>query len=123
MTAEQARELFSAAVEGELDEATLSELQTAFAADPELAREYAAFEQTLRLLRKTGSEPPTAPNLLPGVQQRLRVRSRGRFYADRFAERLGRGLAPPLLLALVMLALLGLTWLGLSLLQQITVGG
>jgi hypothetical protein len=61
--------------------------------------------------------------LLRGVQQRLRARSRGRFYADRFAERLGVGSGQTLALALVMLALLGLAWLGLQLLQQVSVGG
>ncbi len=120
MTADEARELFSDALEGELDPARLGELQAALARDPALAREYEAFVQTLRRVRGAEAPPAGAPDLLPGVQRRLRERSRGRFYADRFAERRGRGLAQPLLLGLVLLLLLGLSWLGLSLLQHVT---
>jgi anti-sigma factor RsiW len=121
MTREQACELFSPSVEGELDEASSRELRAALDADPELAREYEEFIATLRLVREA-SGVAHAPNLLPGVQRRLRVRSRGRFYADRFAERLGQGFGGPLLGGLLMLALLGLAWLGLSLVQQWTLG-
>jgi anti-sigma factor RsiW len=120
MTSEQARELFSAAFEGELDEPRARELEAALDADPGLAREYAQFVATLHLVQRAPAADEPAPDLLPGVQRRLRARSRGRFYADRFAERLGLGSSLPLVLALVMLALLALAWLGLGLLQQIT---
>jgi anti-sigma factor RsiW len=122
MTREQARELFSAALEGELGESEQRALDAALAQDPELAREYADFGATLALLRND-PDPGPAPNLLSGVQHRLRSRSRGRFYADRFAERLGVGAGQTIALALVMLALLGLAWLGLQLVQQVSVGG
>lgn len=121
MTKEEARELFSSAYEGELDDARLTELRGLLAADPELAREYDELCATLALLRQPASTEPT-PNLLLGVQQRLRARSRGRFYADRFAERLGLGPGLPLTLALVMLGLLGLAWLGLALLERVRLG-
>jgi anti-sigma factor RsiW len=119
MTKAEARELFSAAYEGELDEARASALRAALDADPELSREYAEFASTLHLMRKRAGRGP-APNLLPGVQRRLRARSRGRFYGDRFAERSGSGLAAPLTLALLLLGVLALAWVGLSLLQQIS---
>ena len=121
MTKEQARELFSAAIEDELDERSARDLRAALDTDPELGREYDEFAATLALVHQT-SGAGYAPNLLPGVQRRLRARSRGRYYADRYAERLGQGFFGPLLGALVMLALLGLAWLGLRLLQHTTLG-
>ena len=118
MTPAQARELFSAAFERELDSAQQAAFSAALHADPDLAREYAAFAALLELTRGAGATSSAgpdlqdpAPDLLPGVQRKLRARSRGRFYADRFAERLGSGLLQPLPLALLMLGLLGLAWL------------
>jgi hypothetical protein len=127
MTAAQARELFSEAYEHELDPAQAEAFAAALAADPELAREYDAFVATLsgivpalrggaasvRPARGGESAAPeaAAPNLLPGVQRRLRARSRGRFYGDRFSERLGSGLLQPLPLALLLLGVLALAWL------------
>lgn len=121
MTREEARELFSAAFDAELDAASERALRAALEADPELAHEYAEFRATLERMR---AAPPAsdAPDLLPGVQRRLRQRSRGRYYADRFSERLGLGAWQPVVLAIVMLALLGLAWLGLSVLQHIRLG-
>ncbi|MFI5305768.1 MAG: anti-sigma factor family protein [Polyangiales bacterium] len=121
MTPTEARELFSAALDGELDDARARELRACLAADPELQREYAAFEATLALVRKPAGKQAPAPDLLAGVQERLRNRSRGRFYNDRFAQRRGRGLALPLLLGVVMLGLLALAWLGLSLIEHATI--
>jgi hypothetical protein len=80
----------------------------------QLARGSGAEEGAARLGRVDTAPDAPAPDLLPGVQQRLRARSRGRFYADRFAERLGSGLLQPLPLALIMLGLLVLAWLALS---------
>jgi hypothetical protein len=122
MTAAEARELFSAAYEGELDSTQAESFAAALAADGELAREYESFVATLGLARAhAGERAARGPNLLPGVQRRLRARSRGRFYADRFAERLGGGLLQPLPLALVLLGLLVVAWLAQSALSGITV--
>lgn len=120
MTSEQARELFSSAFERELDEPQAQEFAAALAQDAELAREYEAFVATLELARRAAGAR-AEPNLLPGVQQRLRARSRGRFYGDRFSERLGSGLLQPLPLALMMLGLLALAWLALTALGVISV--
>ena len=109
MTPAEARELFSAAFERELDAAQQQAFDAALAADAQLAREYQAFTAMLELARGSGADTAPdepVPDLLPGVQQRLRARSRGRFYADRFSERLGSGLLQPLPLALIMLGLL-----------------
>ena len=120
MTAEQARELFSAAFDGELDDGEREAFERALRDDAALAQEYAAFRALLAQAR-SGQPPPAAPDLLPGVQRRLRQRSRGRFYGDRFAERLGRGLTQPLVLALIMLALLAIAWFGLGLFEGVVV--
>ena len=77
MNAQEARELFSAALENEL-----------------AAEQRSVFEAALH----------------PREQRRLRARSRGRFYADRYAERLGSGLLQPLPLAIAMLMLIALAW-------------
>jgi anti-sigma factor RsiW len=122
MTAAEARELFSAAYEGELDATQADAFAAALAADDALAGDYEAFVATLGFARARAAEPPArGPNLLPGVQHRLRARSRGRFYPDRFAERLGGGLLQPLPLALVLLGLLAVAWLAQAALSGITV--
>jgi hypothetical protein len=116
VTATEARELFSAAFERELDAGQQQAFEAALRTDVQLAREYHAFTAMLQLARggvQQEAEPP-APDLLPGVQRRLRARSRGRFYADRFSERLGSGLLQPLPLALIMLGLLVLAWIALG---------
>jgi anti-sigma factor RsiW len=136
MTAEQARELFSAALDGELEGSERDAFERALLGDAALAQEYAAFRATLAQARAVApaltraapaqsgvaadAQPPTEPDLLPGVQRRLRQRSRGRFYGDRFSERLGRGLTQPLVLALIMLALLAVAWFGLGLFEGVT---
>jgi anti-sigma factor RsiW len=117
MSPDDARALFSPALDGELDAATHAELQAAFAADPELAAEYAAFARTLELTRRAADQPRPTPNLLPRVQRRLRAQSRGRFYADRFAERAGGGMLQPVLLASALFTVLGLLWLVLHMLD------
>lgn len=109
MNAQEARELFSAALENELAAEQRSVFEAALAREPELAAEYAAFVAMVTRVRSEG-ELPAAPDLLPRVQRRLRARSRGRFYADRYAERLGSGLLQPLPLAIAMLMLIALAW-------------
>jgi hypothetical protein len=117
MTQDEARELFSDAH----DEALAPDRAQAFAEllerDSGLAEEYRAFCQTMGALRGgagDGRRAETAPNLLPGVQRRLRARSRGRFYGDRFAERAGTGPIAPLLWALLVLALVAVSWFALG---------
>lgn len=116
MTSEQAREVFSAALERELDAPTQERFDAALAADPALADEYRAFTQFYAELRSgaaTTAFPASVPDLLPGVQRRLRRGSRGRYYRDRFAERLGLGWSPALVIGIVMVALVVLAWIGL----------
>jgi hypothetical protein len=118
MTAQEARDLFSAAYDAELNAATQQAFDLALAGDPALAAEYSEFSALLRAAAEEPQVPVRAPDLLPGVQRRLRVRSRGRYYGDRFAQRAGLGLRSPLLLAVVMLLLAALAWFALHLLQS-----
>lgn len=121
MTSQEARELFSAAYDAELDSGTQQAFESALAGDSALAAEYAEFRS---LLRAAADEPPAAanaPDLLSGVQRRLRARSRGRYYGDRFAERAGLGARSPLILAVIMLVLAGLAWLAFRVVHLVSV--
>ena len=128
MTSAEAKELFSAAYDGELLDEQQAGFDQALATDPELARQFDEFCDTMNAAllsaapeRIAGSEPAAVvPDLLPGVQSRLRARSAGRFYADRFAEKSGKGLTGPLSLAVIMVALCALLWVAYSLMQAVS---
>jgi anti-sigma factor RsiW len=120
MTSDQARELFSAAIESDLDSATRAEFEAALRADPQLASDYASFGELLARTRANPADTPRTPDLLSGVQRKLRERSRGRFYADRFAERVGAASVQPWTLALILLGVIVLLWLGVSLFEGVT---
>lgn len=110
MTSDQARDLFSAAHESELTDDERRAFDAALAADPALSDEYARFQSVLHATQRAVTPPSNVPNLLPKVQARIRKRSRGRFYRDRFAERGGLQTMLPLLAGVVMLVLLGALW-------------
>ena len=82
----------------------------------ELPREGAVDEADVaRLVRDALDPVPDAPDLLRGVQQRLRARSRGKFYGDGWSvtrEPRGTYLITSLLMLLltVLVALLLLPW-------------
>ena len=121
MTPHEARELFSAAFDSELDAATQGAFDGALASDAALATEYAEFCSLLRAAAADDAAHVAAPDLLPGVQRRLRIRSRGRYYRDRFSERAGLGARSPLIVAAVMLVFAGLIWLAFRVVQAIAV--
>ncbi len=114
MTADEARELFSAAYDGELAAAEQAAFEAALAADATLRAEYdelrAVLDEAHRLELADDEAPP---DLLVGVQTRLRARSRGRYYRDRFAERAGPKALTPLIVASVMLLIVAVAWLSL----------
>jgi len=139
VTGDEARERFSEAYDAELSAEERAAFEAALAADDSLRAEYEEFRALLSgaLPALAADEPELhddvearraflagsatadtdvpVPDLLPGVQKKLRERSRGRYYRDRFAER-GR-YATPLLLAIVMALVLGMAWFGLSYVQ------
>ncbi len=117
MTPDEARDLFSDAIEGTLDAERQRALDALLAEDDELREEYQAFrsviESTAAFGGRTADEDPP-PNLLRGVQSRLRQRSKGRFYRDRFSEGAGPRGTFPMVLALVVAVLIAAAWVGLS---------
>lgn len=135
MTSDDARDRFSDAYEGELSPEEQAAFDAALAADEALAAEYEDFRSFLEgtsalaalgdldlrddpSLRREflGPPPDDAPDLLPGVQKKLRERSRGRYYRDRFAER-SKLRAFPVVLGIIMVLILALSWFGLSYVQ------
>lgn len=111
MTPEQARDLFSAAHEGELTEQEQRELDAVLQSDPALADEYARFVKLLSATQLSAARVTPVPNLLPKVQARIRKRSRGRFYRDRFSERGGQQMLLPMLAGALMLVMLATLWM------------
>jgi anti-sigma factor RsiW len=88
MTAEEGRALFDAAYDGELDAETRGEFEALLAHDQSVRSEYESFRVTMARTRALNAAPPV--DLLSGVQDKLRARSGGRFYRDRFATQRGR---------------------------------
>ena len=107
MNSEQARHLFSEAFEGDLDPERAAAFEAALAADEGLRADYDDFVETLQLVGRLDElDPAPAPDLLHGVQERLRRRSRGRYYRDRFAKRAGPGWMMPLAAVVAVLLVL-----------------
>ena len=111
MGTEEARDLFSEAFEDDLDAERKKAFQDALASDEELKAEYDDFVETFQLVSRMGDDDAVqAPDLLHGVQERLRKRSRGRYYRDRFAKRAGPGWMMPVLTIVAVFVLLALAW-------------
>ena len=116
MDSAQARDLFSEAFEGDLDEERRRAFDAVLAEDAALAAEYEDFVDTFKSLGKL-AEPASVqpPNLLPRIQERIRRRSGGRYYRDRFSRRSGGpGWAMPVIAAVAVLLILGVAWFALS---------
>ncbi|MEO0324768.1 MAG: hypothetical protein AAF447_17530 [Myxococcota bacterium] len=107
-----ARDLISEAIEDELDAALRARFDAALVAHPELRDEYEGFVALFAGARTLAAEP--TPDLLPSVQQKLRERSRGRFYRDRFAELGPSGstwMALAMVLLLIVLVVAASSWM------------
>ena len=116
MTADEARELFSAAYESQLDATQQEAFDAVLGESAELSDEYGAFCAMLDAVR--ASQQGT-PDILRGVQRRLRNASAGRYYADRFAERAGMSWLQPWLIVAAIAVLLLMIWLGYRLLHVV----
>lgn len=101
MTADEARALFDAAYDGELDDDSRAAFEALLAHDAAVRSEYESFRVTMSRTRALDATPPI--DLLSGVQDKLRARSGGRFYRDRFSTQRGR--SPQLVWMLVLSAL------------------
>lgn len=112
MTGDEARDNFSAAYDGELAGDDKLAFDAALAADAELAKEYDEFRTLLRETSALSIEPPPPPpDFVASVQRKLRARSRGRFYRDRFSQTTGTRSMLPILVGVGMLVILGIAWL------------
>lgn len=114
MTSEEARELFSEAFEGDLEEERKAAFLAALEADAELKAEYDDFVETFQLVAKIGEDAQPPPDLLRGVQERLRKRSRGRYYRDRFSRRAGPAWMLPVILVVAVVTVLAVAWFALQ---------
>jgi hypothetical protein len=109
MNAEEARELFSEAFEGELDEERKRAFEEQLEKDEALREEYRVFVETFQIVSRFGDDDD-APKLLPKVQERLRKRSKGRFYRDRFSQQTGPSWLLPLLAVMALLIVGAVAW-------------
>lgn len=116
MTPDEARDAFTEAIDGTLGEARQAEFDATLASDDALRGEYEELRAIVRETQALGAatDQADAPALLRGVQDKLRKRSGGRFYRDRFAERAGKGTMTPVVVAVVMLLVVGVVFLALE---------
>jgi hypothetical protein len=88
-------------------------LDELLARDEALRNELEQLEQVVKATRALHSAPRI--DLLSGVQSRLRERSGGRFYRDRFSQRRGNGLLPWMLAGAGLMLVLTAAWFVLDL--------
>ena len=109
---EQARALFARALDDELSAEERAALEEALSHHPELEAELTALRHVVQAAGKLSDATPSV-DLLASVQGKLRSRSGGRFYRDRFAQRRGRGaLLPWMVAASILVVLVTLVWFG-----------
>ena len=89
LSRDRAHALCQRALDGELSRDEERALEAALAADPELERELAGLRSVADAAARLADNAPSV-DLLASVQLKLRTRSGGRFYRDRFAETRGR---------------------------------
>lgn len=123
MTPDEARDLFPDALDGTLSTAQQQAFDAAVAGDPALQAEWTELRdlmsETAAIAEADAAVAPTV-DLLRGVQTKLRRRSGGRFYRDRFSRDVGRGAQMwPLVAATVMLLVLGTAWYVLHFAQEL----
>ena len=109
MDADEARDRFGDAVEGTLGEAKEA-FEAALAADEALREEFALYCELFGTKEALREEPKDGPALLGGVQRKIRTRSQGRFFKDRFAsEAVGSGPAFGIVLSMAVLVLVAVS--------------
>lgn len=126
-TADEIRDLFSAALEGELGESDKKAFDAALTANTELKEEYAAFRSLFRgtaaIASTTEAETDEQePALLRGVQERLHRRSKGRYYRDRFARDAGGGRSATWLLLILIVLVVAIVIVSLRNMVEIDPG-
>lgn len=111
LSPDAARALFQRALDDDLSVEERAELDQVLATDAALAAELMALREMVAATSALGSATPRV-DLLSSVQQKLRTRSGGRFYRDRFAEKQGQKSALTWVLGATFLVLLAtVLWL------------
>ena len=119
MSADEARDLFSDAYDSELGDEERAAFDAALEADEELAQEFEEFAEILDGTHAMHTGGAAPPDLLKGIQRKIRERSGGRFFRDRFAAKKQIGVAwITLLLAAVMFLVAGAAYFGLYYVQS-----
>jgi len=110
MNDDELRARFDDAIDDALSADERRAFEAALATRPALRAEYERHREVLEATRALGNAPAPV-DLLGEVQRKLRARSGGRFYRDRFAEQRGRrgGMGVMLLLS-ALVVLLVLAW-------------
>jgi anti-sigma factor RsiW len=114
MTKDEARDAMSDAFEGELPEPQRLAFEALLAEDEELREEWEAFKAMMQTTRAVGLDVAPPIQLLGGVQQRIRARSRGRFYRDRFATMRRGEMILPVVLGVVTIVIFTIAWAAMS---------
>jgi anti-sigma factor RsiW len=110
MARERAEAVFDAALDDELSAEDRVAFEAALALDERLRDAYESHRAIVTSTRALGEEP--AVDLLAGVQHKLRARSGGRFYRDRFATRSSKSVSLTTVLTLSALFVLAvIVWL------------
>ncbi|MEM9189811.1 MAG: hypothetical protein AAGF12_11580 [Myxococcota bacterium] len=116
MTSEEAYEQFSAAYDGLLSDAERADFEAALSADAALQKEYDEFKSMLSEAHQLAldDDDDDGPDLLGGVQDKIRKRSRGRFYRDRFSQTRGSASWMPILIGAAVILVVGVAWFAMS---------
>lgn len=117
MTDDEARDQFSAAMDGQLTAAERTVFDAYLRAHPDVAAEFQSLQETLANAARAHQGAPV-PDLLPGVQKKLRHRGRGGL-GDGTAQLRGRGFLSPFSLGLMLAGLLLVLWLSARLMLNL----
>jgi anti-sigma factor RsiW len=121
MTSDDARDRFGDAIDGLLSGEEQRAFDAALSSDRELREEYEAYRSIVKGVATAvphvagadgeASAGETAPSLVPMVQDRIRRRSKGRYFRDRFSSGQARGGGLTIMLVTAAFLLLVAVWL------------
>lgn len=122
LTRQQARDRFSEAFDGVLDEDTQLAFDALLAEDAELREEFEDFSEVLEATQglALGRGIAGAPDLLPGIKRKIQERHGKRFLRDRFMQKQQNGVPwIVLMLAALLFLIAGVGYFGWSAIQRL----